>query len=400
MQKKLLLIILPICALLLFTACHSHADLIMHEDSQNVYYELRLNLHVNEEKLLDGHAKSAGTVKPRYNPFPQNIMPDARWKEGEAWTVTEYLRVLMSTRDSGGFEFSKIEYQTNFTVMVFRKTVPKAQTAASENEETQTPAAAPAPRLVSSNPFIFTYEYTLPNPFNEFRRLYDEQPANSVFDVFNNGYRVSTIFTHDPRNPASLTLPEIAQRAVDGGWAIDLEDALKDPVINAQGVISFSYIRQDLPSFLQAFPIPEGMFNPNSLNVNFVWATHSRFRVVEPDERLSERSGQGHYQYSFPALFDAQDDFVTVRFIRPNAAGWYITAILLGAATVLLVLLISKYRKPKRKFIPPTIIIADPFFGTKSLNPFGSEYDQPSNTSNTSDTTNTPDNPSNPFDGY
>lgn len=273
MKKKICIITVILIAALFFAGCDSEVEYMVLERAESTDYIFQVRLSGEEMSLLNGSAQQSGVKRPN------------NW----AWTVEEYLNALFAlegfARDA---EYEK-KPPAGSVVFAFRQSVPYD----GDGDVEEDPGVSI--ERVSGNPFLYTYEYRAPNPFNTFRAEYDNPQKSSAFDVFVNGNSAASI-----------------------------------------------------PAFTAAFPVAKDnpLFDPGNLTVKFTMVSLARYNV--PDGAQKREDAAGYYYYTFPAKF-TRDNEITFQFIRPNATGWYLTAILAGALAAGFIFLISKNRKVKRQ---------------------------------------------------
>jgi hypothetical protein len=350
-MRKRLLSILIICFFSLFASgCGSAVGLIITEDEKNTYFELRLTLKNSDLLLYNEYA----TDKQNYNPFDNNLITNAEFKPGSKWTVEEYLVFLSRYADPDGFRCAAIDTlgAENYTVMIFKKSVPLI----SKNVKT-----------IKSNPFTRTMEAEFPNPFRGwFGGEYGggEPRPGSFFDVFLNG-----------KTEVWMPMTNLAD-GIDG--SVIFAEAERDnwssnpdyPPKSVGGEIEYYFEKFIMPGFTDTFKVPGGISKCDlcvmlrDFPVAVRWITPSKYTVFGDDKK--EKGPNGYNTYSFNSTFSSAG-VIKVRYTRPNAYGWCLLSIILGAVTTLIVVLAVKKKKSKKT--ARDIKALEPFNSTSETEP-------------------------------
>lgn len=221
--------------------------------------------------------------------------------DGKRYTVQSYFYSLFT---GFGCELTDARYDGDGYTVAYRK----AYDGATDLEEIGTKVAFE--RTIKRDPFIKTVEETSPNPFNGVRQAYDE------------------------------VLPEqsstLIQQLKNGRVAVD----------------EFGETVVQFPSVTDAFPYLRRL-NADGLLLNYVMRASKRTKTS--GERISTSGRNGEFMFSH--YFDRTVTDMRLKYKRPVPYGWYLVALAAGGATVAIIVLCTRKKKPKK----PTLLERFPY---------------------------------------
>ncbi len=242
----------------------------------------------------------------------------------ERWTVSEWVRVLtenMGFKDGSRFEYVSEATVDGYFVMNYERVFdPSFYDDEEDDGETD------ENYKVERKNYFYVYEtvITASNPFNGYRAQYDgaKEGEGSLMSIIKYGIKIN----------------------VGGG--------------------SFTV----LPALTEAFPALEGA-NLDLLSVSYSIPAGSVGFSSGETVRIN-----GSKFYRFERLLDDEELTLTYSYLSPNAYGWYITIIAIGALTVGLILLATTKKKKKVKPSDKDMFPYDPFDENKHKDNLPSGY--------------------------
>lgn len=221
--------------------------------------------------------------------------------DGKRYTVENYFYSLFT---NFGCELADARYDEDGYTVSYRK----AYDGATDLENIGTQVVFE--RTSRSDPFVRTVEETSPNPFNGVRQAYDE------------------------------VLPEqsstLIQQLKNGRVAVD----------------EFGETVVQFPSVTDAFPYLQKL-NADGLLLNYVMRASKRTQTSGTRISTSGRNGE----YMFSHYFDCTQTDMRLMYKRPVPYGWYLVALVAGGATVAVIALCTRKKKPKK----PTLLERFPY---------------------------------------
>lgn len=241
----------------------------------------------------------------------------------ERWTISDWVRVLtenMRFQDESRFEYVSETTADGYFIMNYERVFDPSFYDDEEDDEPD------ENYKVERKNYFYVYEtvVTVSNPFNGYRSDYENAKDG------------------------------------DGTLMSAVKYGLKFNMGNSTVTV--------LPALTEAFPALEGA------KLDLLTLSYSI-----PASKSGSSSGEtvkikNSEFYRFERAFDEEEMTMTYSYITPNAYGWYITIIVIGAAVVGAILLVTMKKKKKVKPSDTDMFPYDPFDDSKNKNNLPSGY--------------------------
>lgn len=305
--KKLIVVLLACLFAGMLAACDAGVDVYEAADEENWYFNIDIKLNKMLVNSLDANA--AYKVNNNFE----------KWSV-EDWLNEYFYQISNIYKMDYKYDSEYVGNDSNYKYYAFSLLIPRD----SNLKDMLTLESNPT---YKDNPFLRTYSVTRDGRFDYWRNEFV-----SAYDRYKSGNEIKEDYT-------SLTgvlingLRIYSANEQTAGAVYD--DKLKE------------YYTPKLESFLASFNMgADGFSSYTNFVLDNYWQASKNYKMNSDD---AFKIDQFYNFYYFHQTMGSQNTPINYTFYRAIAYGWYIVAMLAGAATLGIILLICKYKKDKPK---------------------------------------------------